>query len=80
MELLADVTWENIVLVGTAMGIFGGGRFAIGKFFGSNGNGKFSQALCDQKHKHMGESLERIDKNVDKIFDHIDEIKGHLMK
>ena len=78
---LADVTWENLILVGTAMGIFTGSKVLHTRLTNKgNGNGKYSKQLCDTKHANLGASIDRIDKNVDKIFDNIDTIKEHLMK
>ena len=87
MDLLATVGWEDIVLVGTAMGIFQGTKMLTGKLSskpnGKSNGGQFSQALCDEKHKNIDTHLSEIrtaqSTGFTAIYAKLDKIQDHLM-
>ena len=74
MEMLAEVTWENIVMMGSAMGVLTG----IQALREKRRNGKsFSRSLCDEKHKNIDNKLDHIRENqinseakLDKLINH----------
>jgi len=92
IDVLAAVTMDDLILVATGIGIFGGGRYAYGKLSRSNGNGKpsrsngngFSQRLCDERHKHVDGQIEDVKKTMTSgfsvIYQKLDKIQEHLMK
>ena len=84
MMELAAVNWEDIVLVGTAMGIFGGGRMLLARKTGNSNNGRFSQRRCDDKHEALDKLIDerhrQLSDNVRKIFDRLDTLTEHLIK
>ena len=79
MDCLAAVNWEDIILVGSAMGIFAGGKILHSKLTNSS-NGGFSQRLCDEKHKTIDERHVEMRQNFQKVFDKLDTITEHLIK
>jgi hypothetical protein len=80
MEILAAVNWEDIVLVGSAMGVFTGGKAITTKLLKSNGgSGKYIKELCDEKHKLIDKRDGEVTKNFDKVFEKLDKIMEHLV-
>lgn len=56
--ITAQVNWEDLVLVATALGIFTGGKALHARITGNAGsnvkfnqNGNFNQKMCDERHK-----------------------------
>lgn len=77
--LLADVTWENIVLIGSAVGILGGGKVIHGKVT-SKTNGRYIKQLCEEKHKVIDERHVEMKDNFKKVFEKLDRIREHQLK
>ncbi len=94
--ILATVNWQDILLVGSALGIFQGTKMIHGaikskgeKVEPTNGNGKYSQLLCDEKHKNinirqneikgeMGELKKDMRDGFKVVFEKLDRIQEHL--
>lgn len=91
-EMYASVSWEDILLVGAAMGILGGGQ-SLYKLRAArkNGNGQFNLRLCEERHKKIDEKLQEIKtesttmrrevrEDFKSVFRKLDAIQQNLME
>jgi hypothetical protein len=76
MEMLASVTWEDIVMVGSAMGLLTG--IQVWRERRHNGRG-FNQALCNEKHRSIDSSLVNIESHQKSISDKLDRLIEHFL-
>jgi hypothetical protein len=76
VEILAAVNWEDIILVGSAMGIFQGTKMLMPK---KKANG-YNQRLCDEKHRIIDERHQEIRDSFRNVFTKLDKIQEHLLK
>jgi hypothetical protein len=77
MEMLAAVTWEDIVMVGSAMGVLTGVQ--VWRERRHNNNRGFNQALCDEKHRNIDSSLVNIEAHQQSISDKLDRLIEHFL-
>ena len=57
INMLASVNWEDLILVGSALGVFQGGKMLLTKK-PSNGTAKgdpFNQEICTLRHNQLDE-------------------------
>ena len=78
--LLADVTWENLLLIGSALGIFEGSKYMRAKIAKPRSNGTYNKALCDERHKVIEENRQEMKDSFQTVYTKIDKVMEHLLK
>lgn len=80
MEVLAEVTWDNLVMVGTAMGLLGGVQVLRERRQNGRANpDTFNHKLCDEKHKNIDTAIVNIESHQKSIAAKLDRLIEHFL-
>jgi len=79
-SLLVSVNWEDVILVGSALGIFTGSKYMHGKIARPKPNGNsFNKDLCDERHKVIDQRHQEVKEDFQTVFTKLDKIMDHLV-
>jgi hypothetical protein len=78
VDILASVNWEDILLVGSALGVFQGGKLMLSKTKPKE-NGKYNKALCDERHRTVDRNTAEIKTGLADMSKKIDRLVEHLL-
>ena len=80
MMILAEVNWQDIVMVGSAMGILSVVQIGRERLSKKNGNGIVTEKFCNERHTATTKSVDDVKDGIKAINGKIDQIIEHLLK
>lgn len=80
-NILAAVNWEDLILVGSALGLFTGSKYMHGRATKAKLNGSsFNKDLCDERHKVIDQRHQEVKEDFQTVFTKLDKIMDLVRK